>query len=387
MFYRNSLGLVPLVKGSLYDLPCPGNLSVWWNMGSLLGVCFSIQLVTGWLLSCFYTAHENLAFDSVSFIIREVNSGSFIRNIHINVAGAMFAFMYLHIGRGIYYGSYRLYPVWLSGVGLLLLTMFTAFTGYVLPWGQMSYWAAQVISNFLTVIPYVGEGIAMWFWGGYAVGGITLKRIFSIHFVLPFVIAGVIVLHLGFLHVVGSSNPLGVDSDDGVSVRFHRLFFLKDLVGVVIFLVVLGVCVCFYPYSLVDCETFVPCMYMKTPLNIHPEWYFLFAYSILRSIPNKSGGVVMMLLSILVLLFLPEFSVSFDEGFVRSSFFQLLFWLWVGNFCVLTWIGGKGVVEPYISWGKFCTVMYFLFFLLMPFCGVVDRFIWFSKGYSFSSCG
>nr|YP_272043.1 cytochrome b [Placopecten magellanicus]AAZ06456.1 cytochrome b apoenzyme [Placopecten magellanicus] len=367
-FFSPSL-VLPLVSGALYDLPCPSNLSVWWNMGSLLGACLVSQILTGWFLSFYYTAHEDLAFSSVSFIMKEVSMGWAMRSFHINVANFMLGCIYVHIGRGLYYGSFRLYKVWASGIILLVLVMLAAFTGYVLPWGQMAYWAAQVISSMVTAIPKVGGEVAMWVWGGYAVGNITLKRLFSVHFLLPFVILAVVLLHLLFLHSSGSGNPLGLDSDCSL-VRFHSFFSVKDLLGVSGGCCFLIFMVSFYPYSLVDGESFVPCDYMDTPPSIHPEWYFLFAYAILRSVPNKAGGILLMLSSILILFILPELWYGHMESLAYYPLCQALFWLWVANFCVLTFVGSQGADEPFISAGEWGTFFYFFFF---PLVGVVQQ--------------
>nr|YP_010151028.1 cytochrome b [Amusium pleuronectes]QQV73588.1 cytochrome b [Amusium pleuronectes] len=366
-----SSGVVyPVVKGTFYDLPCPSNLSVWWGLGSLLGVCLVGQVVTGWFLSFYYTAHEDLAFSSVVFTMKEVSMGWAMRSFHINVANFMFVCLYLHVGRGLYYGSYRLFKVWATGVVLLLLVMLTAFTGYVLPWSQMAYWAAQVISSMVTAVPLFGSDIAMWIWGGYAVGNITLKRFFSLHFLMPFVILGIFFLHLAFLHVSGSGNPLGLDSDCSL-VRFHSFFTVKDLVGVSGGCCILALMVGFYPYSLLDGGSFIPCDYMETPASIHPEWYFLFAYAILRSVPNKVGGIVLLLLSILILFVLPEIWCGKMESFCFYPGCQLLYWSWVFNFCVLTYVGSQGVDEPFVTAGEWGTKFYFLFF---PLVGLVQRF-------------
>ncbi|YP_010576135.1 cytochrome b (mitochondrion) [Ylistrum balloti] len=358
------------VKGVIYDLPCPSNLSVWWGFGSLLGVCLFGQILTGWLLSFYYTAHEDLAFSSVCFIMKEAHMGWAVRSFHINVANFMFVCLYLHIGRGLYYGSHRLYKVWCSGIVLLLLVMLTAFTGYVLPWSQMAYWAAQVISSMVTAIPLVGGDIAMWVWGGYAVGNVTLKRLFSLHFLMPFVIMGIFFLHLIFLHSTGSGNPLGLDSDCSL-VRFHSFFTVKDLVGVCLSCTVVAFMVGFYPYSLLDGGSFVPCDYMETPASIHPEWYFLFAYAILRSVPNKVGGILLLLASIFILFVLPEIWCGKMESFCFYPVCQFLFWAWVANFCVLTYVGSQGVDDPFVSAGSWGTIFYFGFF---PLVGLVQRY-------------
>nr|YP_003058258.1 cytochrome b [Argopecten irradians irradians]ABH07599.1 cytochrome b [Argopecten irradians irradians]ALA07914.1 cytochrome b [Argopecten irradians irradians]AOR53761.1 cytochrome b [Argopecten irradians] len=361
--------IYPVVKGTFYDLPCPANLSVWWGLGSLLGVCVAGQVLTGWFLSFYYTAHEDLAYSSVIFIMKEVNFGWLMRSFHINVANFMFVCLYFHVGRGIYYGSFRMYKVWATGVVLLLLVMLTAFTGYVLPWSQMAYWAAQVISSMVTAVPVFGGDIAMWVWGGYAVGNITLKRLFSIHFLLPFVILGVFFLHLIFLHVTGSGNPLGLDSECNL-VRFHSFFTVKDLVGVSGGLLIVVFMISFYPYSLLDGGSFIACDYMETPASIHPEWYFLFAYAILRSVPNKIGGIVLLLLSILVLFVLPEIWCGKMEGFCFYPGCQFLFWTWIFNFIILTYVGSQGVDQPFVMAGEWGTIYYFLFF---PLVGIMQH--------------
>ncbi|YP_001083065.4 cytochrome b (mitochondrion) [Mizuhopecten yessoensis] len=311
-----------------------------------------------------------MAFMSVSFIMKEVNMGWAFRGFHINVANFMFACLYLHICRGLYYGSFRLYKVWVSGIVLFLLVMLTAFTGYVLPWGQMSYWAAQVISSMVTAIPVVGGDVAMWVWGGYAVGNITLKRLFSVHFLLPFIILAVFFLHLNFLHESGSGNPLGVDTDCCL-VRFHSFFTVKDMVGVMGGCALLCFMIAFYPYMLVDGQNFVMCDYMDTPKSIHPEWYFLFAYAILRSIPNKIGGILLMLSSIMILFVIPELWVGKMESLGNYVFCQWLFWFWVANFLILTFVGSQGVDEPFARAGELSTAFYFAFF---PLLGVVQRY-------------
>nr|QDM58582.1 cytochrome b [Spondylus violaceus] len=362
------------MKSFVYDLPCPPNLSVWWNMGSLLGFCLVVQILTGFLLSCFYTAHEDMAFDSVAFVMREVNSGWLVRNIHVNMASAMFACMYVHIGRGIYYGSYRLYKVWLSGFLLMFLMMLTAFTGYVLPWGQMSYWAAQVITNLVTVIPYVGKDVAEWVWGDYSLGNFTLKRFFSIHFTVPYLILVAVVGHLILLHEGGSGNPLGVDSDSSL-VRFHTYYTLKDLCGVMMLSGVVGIFVFFYPNVFVDPTNLIPCNYMKTPMKIHPEWYFLFLYTVLRCVQSKSGGVLLMFSAVLILLALPLFHIGDFEGMAHYTLCQVFFWVWVANWCFMNYMGLCESVSPWVEWGGYSTMFYFGYFFSIPLCQRVDEYL------------
>jgi ubiquinol-cytochrome c reductase cytochrome b subunit len=330
-----------------------------WNFGSLLGVYLGVQLVRGIFLALHYSGNVVLSFDRVVHICRDVNYGWFMRVVHSNGASLFFLFLYFHIGRGIYYGSYRFVRTWLRGVTIFLLAMATAFLGYVLPWGQMSFWAATVITNLLSAIPYVGVMLVEWVWGGFAVGNPTLTRFFSFHFVLPFVIAFLVVLHLMFLHETGSRNALGAGGDED-RVMFHPMFVVRDVVGVLIrFMVLLFVCLEF-PYVFMDVENFIPSNPLVTPVHIQPEWYFLFAYTILRSIARKIGGVVALVMSVLVLYVFPF--VYRHEG--RATGFyegaRGLFWLLVVNWLLLTWIGACVVEYPYRDLGRGFSVVYFL---------------------------
>nr|ALI86971.1 cytochrome b [Heterometrus longimanus] len=339
-------------------------MSYFWNFGSLLGVCMGVQFVTGLFLALHYTADINLAFSSISHICRDVNDGWVLRFIHLNGASLFFICLYFHIGRGIYYGSYKLKFTWVSGVMILLFSMITAFLGYVLPWGQMSFWGATVITNLVSAIPYVGSEIVQWLWGGFSIDNPTLTRFFSFHFVLPFLILGFIVVHLIFLHETGSSNPLGVNSNlDKVS--FHPYFTSKDLLGFLVVFFGLFMIVLMCPNFLSDPENFIPANPLVTPIHIQPEWYFLFAYAILRSIPNKLGGVVALAMSIFILMVLPFIPLKFKS----LSFFpvsQLMFWFLVNIFLLLTWIGARPVEDPYIIIGQILGVLYFGFFFVHP---------------------
>ena len=296
-----------------------------------------------------------------------------VRNIHVNTARAMFACIYFHIGRGVYYGSYRLYKVWVRGLLLIFLIMLTAFTGYVLPWGQISYWAAQVITNLVTVIPYVGHDVAEWIWGDYSLGNLTLKRFFCVHFTAPYLILLVAAGHLLILHETGSGNPLGVDRDSRL-VRFHRYYTLKDLCGVFILMGVVGVFVFFFPNVMVDPVNIIPCDYMKTPLRIHPEWYFLFLYTILRSVQSKTGGICLMFRAILILLFIPVFHVGDFEGIPHYSLCQVVYWVWVANWVFISYIGLCERLSPWVEWGGIRRGVYFRFFLVIPLCQRVDEY-------------
>nr|YP_010546426.1 cytochrome b [Nerita histrio]QWS05786.1 cytochrome b [Nerita chamaeleon]UYI29942.1 cytochrome b [Nerita histrio] len=357
--------VLKMLNNSLIDLPAPMNLSIWWNFGSLLGLCLGVQIVTGLFLAMHYTAHIDLAFASVAHITRDVNYGWLLRALHANGASWFFICLYLHAGRGIYYGSYMNIHTWNIGVILMFLTMGTAFLGYVLPWGQMSFWGATVITNLLSAIPYLGPDLVQWVWGGFAVDNATLTRFFTLHFILPFAIAAFTVIHLLFLHETGSNNPLGINSDSD-KIPFHSYYTFKDLVGFVVLLFLLTLLVLFSPQLLGDPENFIPANPLVTPVHIQPEWYFLFAYAILRSIPSKLGGVVALVLSIAILFILPFTHL----GKFRSTAFypvsQVLFWTLIGIFLVLTWIGARPVEAPYEFIGRIFTVLYFSYYILNP---------------------
>lgn len=357
--------VLKVINGALIDLPAPRNLSIWWNFGSLLGLCLGIQIVTGLFLAIHYTAHVDLAFNSVIHITRDVTYGWLLRSIHANGGSWFFICIYFHIGRGMYYGSYLAQHTWNTGVILLFLTMATAFLGYVLPWGQISFWGATVITNLLSAIPYVGKIMVEWVWGGFAVDNATLTRFFALHFLLPFAIAGLVVLHLLFLHETGSNNPLGLNRD-GEKVPFHSYYSFKDLVGFLIMLFLLALLVLFSPQLLTDPENFIPANPLVTPVHIQPEWYFLFAYAILRSIPNKLGGVIGLVGSIAILLILPFSHLGKFRSLAFYPINQVLFWSLVGIFLVLTWIGSCPVEAPYEQVGQVFTALYFLYFVLRP---------------------
>nr|YP_005351130.1 cytochrome b [Emplectonema gracile]AEC12111.1 cytochrome b [Emplectonema gracile] len=363
--------ILSLGNNALVDYPTPLNLSSWWNFGSLLGLCLVVQILTGLFLAMHYIAHVDLAFFSVSHLIRDVNYGWLLRFIHANGASFFFIFLYLHIGRGLYYGSYKSFHGWNVGVLLFILVMATAFLGYVLPWGQMSFWGATVITNFFSAVPYVGGILVEWIWGGFAVDNATLTRFFALHFLVPFLILGLTIVHLVFLHEVGANNPLGVVSfGDGVS--FHPYFSFKDLFGVILVLFLLCFFVLIFPSVLGDPENFIPANPLVTPVHIQPEWYFLFAYAILRAIPNKLGGVVALLMSILVLFLVPFLFSSKFCGEVFYPVGQSLFWSFVSVFILLTWIGSCPVEAPYVLYGQILSIFYFSYFLGNPFF----RFFW-----------
>nr|WNH38453.1 cytochrome b [Chaetodon trifascialis] len=370
---RKTHPLLKIANNALVDLPAPSNISVWWNFGSLLGLCLIVQILTGLFLAMHYTADVATAFSSVAHICRDVNYGWLIRNLHANGASMFFICIYLHIGRGLYYGSYLYKETWNIGVVLLLLVMATAFVGYVLPWGQMSFWGATVITNLLSAIPYIGNTLVQWIWGGFSVDNATLTRFFAFHFLLPFIIAAVTMIHLMFLHQTGSNNPLGLSSDMD-KISFHPYFSYKDLLGFAIALTFLASLALFSPNLLGDPDNFIPANPLVTPPHIKPEWYFLFAYAILRSIPNKLGGVLALLASILVLMVIPVLHTSKQRGLTFRPVTQLLFWLLIATIIILTWIGGMPVEDPYIVIGQVASVLYFCLFLIaMPISGWLEN--------------
>ena len=374
MITRLSLLKQPLVSplnDHLIEYPTPSNLSYWWGFGSLAGICLMLQILTGIFLAMHYTPHVDLAFMSVEHIMRDVEGGWFLRYMHANGASMFFIVVYLHMFRGLYYGSYSSPRelVWIVGVVIFLLMILTAFIGYVLPWGQMSFWGATVITSLASAIPVVGDEITHWLWGGFSVDNATLNRFFSLHYLLPFIIAGASIVHLAALHQYGSNNPLGtlgtVDK-----VPFYPYFYAKDLVGWVSFALFFSLFVYFYPNLLGHPDNYIPANPMSTPAHIVPEWYFLPVYAILRSIPNKLGGVAAIALVFISLLALPFLNTSA----IRSSSFRplhkKLFWLLVADCVLLGWIGCQPVEAPYVTIGQLASVFFFFYFLIcLPFLG------------------
>lgn len=358
-----------IINNSIIDLPAPSNLSVWWNFGSMLGLCLVIQIATGLFLSIHYTPHVELAFSSVAHISRDVNYGWILRNMHANGGSWFFICLYLHVGRGLYYGSYSILETWNLGVIILLLVIATAFIGYVLPWGQISFWGATVITNLLSAIPYIGKALVEWLWGGFAVDNATLNRFFALHFLLPFIIVGAVILHLLFLHQTGSNNPLGINSNF-YKIPFHCYYTTKDITGFLIMLFSLTLIIMFAPNLLGDPENFIPANPLVTPIHIMPEWYFLWAYAILRSIPNKLGGVVAIFAAILILFILPLINQAKIKGTAYYPLNQILFWFIASNAILLTWIGGRPVELPYEWLGQIFTIMYFTLFIVNPISSV-----------------
>nr|BAN08406.1 cytochrome b [Hynobius lichenatus] len=366
---RKTHPLIKIINGSFVDLPTPSNLSSLWNFGSLLGICLIAQIITGLFLAMHYTADTSSAFSSVAHICRDVNYGWLVRNTHANGASFFFICIYMHIGRGLYYGSYMYKETWNIGVILLFLVMATAFVGYVLPWGQMSFWGATVITNLLSAIPYMGDSLVQWIWGGFSVDKATLTRFFAFHFLFPFLIAGASIIHLLFLHETGSNNPTGIYSNMD-KVPFHPYFSYKDAMGFLIMLAALLILSLLSPNLLGDPDNFTPANPLVTPPHIQPEWYFLFAYAILRSIPNKLGGVLALLASIIILILIPMIHTSKQRSLTFRPMTQTLFWLMVSNTLILTWIGGQPVEQPFIEIGQAASALYFsLFLIITPLTG------------------
>nr|UZS91064.1 cytochrome b [Neptis raddei] len=357
--------IIKIINGSLIDLPSPINISSWWNFGSLLALCLMTQILTGLFLTMYYTANIDLAFYSINYICRNVNYGWLIRTLHANGASFFFICIYFHIGRSIYYESFNLKFTWMVGVIILFLLMATAFMGYVLPWGQMSFWGATVITNLLSAIPYLGTMLVNWIWGGFAIDNATLIRFYTFHFLLPFIILMLVMIHLLFLHQTGSNNPLGINSNLD-KIPFHPFFTFKDLIGFIILIMFLTLLSLISPYLLGDPDNFIPANPLVTPIHIQPEWYFLFAYAILRSIPNKLGGVIALIMSILILIILP---FTFNKKIQGIQFYplnQILFWSMIVTIILLTWIGARSVEAPYIITGQLLTLIYFSYFILNP---------------------
>lgn len=376
LFKYNNILII--INNSLINLPTPLNISIWWNFGSLLGLCLLIQIISGFFLSIHYTPRIFEAFNRIIHIIQNVNNGWLIRLIHINGASLFFICIFIHIGRNIYYNSFILIKTWFIGTLIFLITIGTAFLGYVLPWGQISFWGATVITNLISAIPFFGDIVVKWIWGGFSVNNATLNRFYSLHFILPFVILTIVIFHLTFLHDTGSTNPLGLNRNF-FKIPFYPYYYIKDLIGfIILFTILLFICL-IVPYILTDPENFSKANSIVTPIHIQPEWYFLFAYAILRSIPNKLGGVVALIISILILLILPFNFIYKIKGFKFYFFNQILFWFFFSIFLILTWIGARPVETPYILIGQITSFFYFLYFLFTPFICKIRDLILFNK--------
>ena len=369
--------IVQIVNDHLIDYPTPSNISLFWNYGFLAGMCLGIQIITGILLAMHYTPHGDLAFLSVEHIMRDVNGGWLLRYTHANGASMFFIVVFIHIGRGLYYGSYA-QPrglVWTLGVVILILMMATAFLGYVLVWGQMSFWAATVITNFFTAFPYVGNKIVTLLWGGFSVDNATLNRFFSLHYLVPFLIAAFAIVHMAVVHQDGSNNPLGISSHSD-KISFFPYFFIKDTLGLVAFLIFFSFFVYYSPNFLGHSDNYIPGNPMVTPAHIVPEWYFLPAYAILRSIPNKLIGVIALFASLLVLLALPLVNTSEVRSSLYRPLHKVFFWLLVADYLVLGYLGQQVPESPFIEIGQLASIYYFAYFLvIIPVLGRLEKSI------------
>ena len=376
-FRWNKDYVLAIVDNHIIDYPSPINLSYAWSFGALAGICLVIQIITGIFLAMHYTPHIDLAFSSVEHIMRDVNSGWLIRYMHANGASMFFIVVYSHIFRGLYYGSYMTprEHLWCSGVVIFLLMMATAFMGYVLPWGQMSFWGATVITNLFSAIPVVGESIVQWLWGGFSVDNATLNRFFSLHYLLPFAIAGLALVHLVLLHQNGSTNPLGIESNVD-KISFYPYFYVKDLLGFVTLMAFFTFFVYFQPNTLGHPDNYIPANPMVTPAHIVPEWYFLPFYAVLRSIPDKLGGVLAMGGAIVMILIMPWLNTSEVRSSAFRPIYRKLFWFLLADFLILGWIGQNEVETPYVEVGQLSTIIYFGFFLvLVPGLGKLESML------------
>lgn len=366
--------LLSFIDSHIINYPTPINLNYMWSFGSAAGICLLIQIITGIFLAMHYTPHIDYAFNSVEHIMRDVSNGWLLRYAHANGASMFFIAVYCHIFRGLYYGSYMKprSALWISGVFIFFLMMAAAFMGYVLPWGQMSFWGATVITNLFSAIPYVGTNIVEWLWGGFSVDNATLNRFFSLHYLVPFVILGLTVIHLSLLHAEGSNNPIGLDSNPE-TIPFYPYFYVKDLFAFLIFIFIFSFFLFFYPNALGHSDNYIMANPLVTPPHIVPEWYFLPFYAILRSIPNKLGGVVAMVFAILILVFLPLINFSKIRSSKFRPIFSFFYWFLFVDFLILGWIGQKPVESPFIEVGMFATAFYFFFFIfLLPSIGLLE---------------
>nr|YP_009739213.1 apocytochrome b [Palmaria decipiens]QIC19652.1 apocytochrome b [Palmaria decipiens] len=369
--------LLSIVNDHLVDYPTPINIHYAWSFGFLASMCLIIQILTGIFLAMHYTTHVDLAFASVEHIMRDVNFGWLLRYLHANGASMFFIVVYMHVFRGLYFGSYAAprHWVWALGVLILLLMILTAFIGYVLPWGQMSLWGATVITNLVSAVPLVGDSIVTWLWGGFSVDNATLNRFFSLHYLLPFIIAAASLVHIAILHQDGSGNPLGIDSTVD-KISFHPYFIVKDFLGLTLFIIFFAMFAYFNPNILGHSDNYIEANPMVTPAHIVPEWYFLPFYAILRSIPHKLGGVIAMVLAIVVLALLPWIHSTEIRSSRFRPIYRVFYWTIISCCLILGWIGGMPVEDPYILIGQVASIFYFVYFLgILPLLGKVEKFL------------
>ena len=372
--------IIHFIYHSAISYKPPITLNYFWNYGILALICLVIQLVTGIFLAMHYVASPEDAFNSIEHIMRDVNYGWLIRYIHANGASMFFLVVYVHVFRGLYYGSY-MFPrqiLWVTGVFILLIMILTAFMGYVLPWGQMSFWAATVITNLASAVPVVGDYIVYWLWGGFSVGGPTLNRFFSFHYLMPFILAALVISHILILHEVKSNNPIGINSPD--YIQFTPYYTIKDLFGAVTFWLFFASFLYYSPNYLGHTDNYIKANPMVTPAHIVPEWYFLPFYAILRSVPNKLGGVLLLLLSIFVLVALPFYSNSKIRSAAFRSIYKVFFWIFFSNCLILGWIGGKSIEHPYYIIGQIATFFYFFYLtIIIPTIIYFENIFWNKK--------
>lgn len=378
MRYRKSNIILKTFNSALIDLPTPISITYLWNYGSLLGLCLLIQILSGIFLAMFYSSDISVAFNSVIHILRDVNYGWLLKYIHANGASFFFICVYIHIARGMYFSSFLKKKLWNVGVVIFLFMMLIAFIGYVLPWGQMSFWGATVITNFVSAVPYIGMTILEWIWGGFSVGNATLGRFFSFHYLFPFILLAMVMIHIIFLHEAGSNSPLGLNINCD-KISFHVYFISKDAYGFLLLFIFLSYIVFYNPNVLGDPENYIKANSLVTPVHIMPEWYFLYAYAILRSIPNKLGGVIGLVFSILILFITPFTHTSVKKGLSFNPLGKFFYWIFIFNFILLTWIGSKPVEDPYILIGQLSSVFYFSYFFLIAIIGIIDNKIIHSK--------
>ncbi len=373
---QNSIFNIAYNSGIVY--PAPSNITYFWNFGIFALACLAIQIITGILLAMHYVPNIDLAFNSVEHIMRDVNYGWLIRYVHANGASLFFISVYTHLFRGLYYGSY-IYPrefLWCSGVIILLLMIVTGFFGYVLPWGQMSFWGATVITNVASTIPIVGEQLVIWLWGGFAVANPTLNKFYSLHYLMPFVILALVMLHLIFLHEYGSSNPLGINFKVD-QIPFNPYFTIKDFYSIIYFFMFFSILIFFSPNLLGHPDNYIPANPESTPTHIVPEWYLLPFYAILRSIPNKLGGVIALFLSIVVIFLLPFLNNSNIRVSLFRPIYKFSFWFFLIDCLLLGWIGAKPIESPYLIIGQIATSFYFIYILLIiPFINSIESIIY-----------